>query len=340
MTEGVVLVAAVFIVALLLTWLLRVYALRRSLLDIPNERSSHVAATPRGGGLAVVIAVLAATVLLHFRQTLPSGLTAALCGGGLAVAMVGWVDDHRSLGVAVRVWLQILAATWAVMVLGGIADLSIGAGQMHLGPAAGSVLAVCGIVWLVNLYNFLDGTDGYAGTQAVCAALAGFVVFRIAGQSSVAMLCIVVAAASAGFLIWNWSPAKIFMGDVGSYFLGYVFGVLALYGEKTGSAPVQLWLILLGVFVWDASLTLMRRLLVGDRWYQAHRTHAYQRLHQLGLSHRRIATLLIAVNVLFLWPLAYWACIRSDYGLIALFLSVLVLSAFWSAIQARFVRHR
>jgi Fuc2NAc and GlcNAc transferase len=334
MVEVIVLFA--FAASVVLTGLLRAYALRRSLLDVPNERSSHVTTTPRGGGLAIVLVVLAVTGWLQQHQLLPPGLAQVLFGGGAAVALIGWIDDHRSLGAAVRAGTHLLAAAWAVYVFGGVAEIDLGFARPTLGVTFGSALAVIAIAWLINVYNFLDGTDGYAGTQAVCAALAGVLLFHLAGQVGLAMLCATVVAASAGFLVWNWSPAKIFMGDVGSYFLGYVFGVLALFGEKSASVPAMVWVMLLGVFIWDATLTLARRVLSGERWYEAHRSHAYQRLHQMGFSHRRIAFLLLAVNGLWIWPLTWAATVRPGFLLTASVSSAVVLAGLWFAIQRRF----
>jgi len=337
MVEVIVLFA--FAASVVLTGLLRAYALRRSLLDVPNERSSHISATPRGGGLAIVLVVLAVTGWLQQRQLLPPGLALVLSGGGAAVALIGWIDDHRSLGAAVRAGTHLLVAAWAVYVFGGVAEIDLGFARLPLGVTFGSALAVIAIAWLINVYNFLDGTDGYAASQAVCTALAGALLFHFAGKDVLAILCATVVAASAGFLVWNWSPAKIFMGDVGSYFLGYVFGVLALFGEKSSTVPAFLWFILLAVFFCDASLTLLRRLLAGERWYEAHRSHAYQRLHQMGFSHRRIATLLILVNAVLLWPLAWLATAHPDFLLPSFILSVLAMSALWIPIQGGFAKH-
>ncbi len=319
--------------SLLMTWLVRLYALRHAVLDVPNERSSHTSATPRGGGLAIVVTVLAAAAWLHASGLIEAPLAYSLLIGGAAVAALGWIDDHRRLGVGLRVVVQFAAAAWAVFLAGGLAAIDTGFGRVDTGIAIGSALAMLGIVWLLNLYNFLDGTDGYAGTQAVCAALAGGTLFWIGGAAGVATLCLTIAAAAAGFLFWNWPPARVFMGDVGSCFLGYTFGVLALFGEKSGEVPAHVWLILLGAFVWDATFTLLRRLLAGERWHDAHRSHAYQRLHQLGLGHRQIALWLLAVNVALLWPLAYAAALWNNSRPWALVISIVVLAIAWSLVQ-------
>ncbi len=146
----------------------------------------------------------------------------------------------------------------------------------------------------------MDGTDGLGAIQAICAGIMGGILFRLQGEAGLAMVCFVLAAASAGFLILNWSPAKIFMGDVGSYLIGFAFGVLVLLGEQTASVPALVWSVLLAVFVWDATLTLVKRAVFGEPWYAAHRAHAYQRLGQLGISHRQVAIGFLLINVCLL----------------------------------------
>jgi Fuc2NAc and GlcNAc transferase len=306
-----------------LTWLARAYALRRSILDVPNERSSHAVATPRGGGVAIVVPVLLAVVMLWLRGGLdtPLLIALALCGG--FVAALGWIDDHRPLGIAVRAGGHLLAAAVAVVAVGA-----------NLSPGLLPIYAL-GIAWFLNLYNFLDGTDGYAGTQAVCAALAGTVLFVHAGDRSAAIICLTIAGASAGFLVWNWPPARIFMGDVGSCFLGFAFGVLAVHGEAHGVAPAWLWLVVIGVFFWDATLTLLRRAWQGEPWHQAHRTHAYQRLHQIGWSHRRIAISMLVVNVIVVWPVVWVAVLWDNFALIAAVAASLVMIGLWGLVIRR-----
>jgi Fuc2NAc and GlcNAc transferase len=151
---------------------------------------------------------------------------------------------------------------------------------------------------MINLYNFMDGIDGLAGGQAVLVGLVAAAVSWNAGVPSLAAIALLIAAAAAGFLAWNWAPAKIFLGDVGSGFLGFVFAVIALASELRGTTPLLLWLLLLGVFVFDATLTLTRRVFHGDRWYDAHRSHAYQRAVQAGYSHQQVTTACLTLTAL------------------------------------------
>ena len=294
---------SVFVAALILTGIVRFYALKRSLLDVPNERSSHSVPTPRGGGLAIVATFLCAAGYLGREGVIGFPVAAALTGGGFAVAAIGWLDDHRHVSPIWRFLVHTAAAGWAVYMLGGFPGFSLGGVSINIGWP-GTVLAVLGIVWLTNLYNFMDGIDGLAGAEAVTVGGGGALLFWSAGSLGLATATGILAAGAAGFLVWNWPPARIFMGDVGSGMLGYAFGVLAVAGERAEALPSAVWVILLAVFIFDATFTLLRRVMGGERWYTAHRSHAYQRAVQAGMSHKQVTLMAMAVNVLILWPVA------------------------------------
>lgn len=305
LAAGTLLLTA-WLVSVLLTGVARAYALRRALLDIPNERSSHSVPTPRGGGLAIAITLAVAVAVLGLFGSLPREVARALLGGGALVAGIGWWDDHRHVAPRWRVLVHVLAAAWAVYCLGGLSKLMLGSGAWNLGWF-GSLLAAIAIVWLINLYNFMDGIDGLAGVEAVTAGLSGAALLWWVGSPGLALAAASVAMSCAGFLWWNWPPAKIFMGDVGSGLLGYCFAVLALAGEKTGQLPALIWAVLLAIFVTDATFTLISRVSRGEQWYTAHRCHAYQRSVQLGFSHRRVTVAVGCINVLVLFPAAVLA---------------------------------
>ncbi|MCM5572386.1 glycosyltransferase family 4 protein [Burkholderiaceae bacterium FT117] len=299
-------VALAGLVGLLGTWAMRGYALRRELLDRPNERSSHTVPTPRGGGIAIVAGfALAAT-----GWTLASGdarageLWLALVPPALLVACVGFVDDHRPLSARLRLLAHFVAAAWAVGMLGGLPAIPLPAGPLYLG-AAGTALAIVGTVWCLNLYNFMDGIDGIAASEAVFVALAAAM---LGGPGSAAFVpLLALAAASAGFLVFNWPPARIFMGDVGSGFLGLALAGLLLAQQAAGDLPIGAAIVLLGVFLSDATATLLVRLLRGDRIHEAHRSHAYQRAARRFGGHRPVTVAVIAIDLLWLLPLAWLA---------------------------------
>jgi Fuc2NAc and GlcNAc transferase len=328
---------SVLVTTAALTGVVRRYALRRSLLDIPNERSLHDRPTPRGGGLAIAMVLLATSVGLGWRGILSAPLVTALAGGGALIATVGWIDDQRPMPALWRACVHLVAAVWALYWLGGFPKLALGRTTLPL-EWMGAVLAGLGTAWLTNLYNFMDGTDGLAASQGVCAGVMGAILLTLNGEPGIATMSLILAASCAGFLSWNWPPAKIFMGDVGSCLIGYSFAVLALVSESTGAVPVLTWFVLLAIFVCDATFTLLMRLLAGERWYAAHRSHAYQRLVQMGLSHGRLALAMLALNLFILWPLAYlmhWCPALSLPIAIAV---VVGLGAAWVAVQRKYRR--
>jgi Fuc2NAc and GlcNAc transferase len=306
-SDALLLGVASLLTSALLTALVRRLAVAHGFLDIPNERSSHSCATPRGGGMAIVVTATAAVLVLAAQGSVPRDLCMALVGGGIAVAVVGFVDDRFAVPAGVRLAVHLLAAAWAVYWLGGLTAVRLGD---HIAPLGwlGRALAVLGIVWVLNLFNFMDGIDGIAASEAVFVACAGALLS--AAGSGVTGAAGVFAGACAGFLLWNWPPAKIFLGDVGSGYLGYAIAVLALAATRADSAAVCVWLILGGVFFVDATVTLLRRLLRGERVYEAHRSHAYQWLARRWGSHAKVTAAVLSVNVLWLLPCAVFATRR------------------------------
>jgi Fuc2NAc and GlcNAc transferase len=291
---------AVFAAAGLVSWVLTGVVRRRMLargrLDVPNERSSHVVPTPRGGGLAIAIVVFGGLLGGTLLGWVSPEVGIALLGGGLMVGAIGWADDCYNLTYRPRLAVHFAAALWTLYWLGGFPRLDVGPGAVTLG-VAGWVVAALGIVWAVNFYNFMDGIDGIAGGEAVVTGLGGGLLLLAAGAPDLAGLSFLIAAASAGFLLWNWAPARIFMGDVGSGVLGYLFAALAVASENRGAVPMLVWVLLLGVFVVDATVTLVRRALDREPVFNAHKKHAYQRAVQAGWSHARVSTLVMLLGV-------------------------------------------
>lgn len=283
------------VLSYVLTGIVRSYVVRKGIVDVPNVRSSHTNVTPRGGGLAIAAVFLIGTAILGLLGIVPEPFTIAMVGGGLLVAGVGWIDDARGLTAKQRATVHFLAAIWAVSWLGGLPTLHYGPGELGLG-LLGSILAVVGIAWMINLYNFMDGIDGLAAGEAVSVALIGGLLLLAGGQSGLGAVAMLVAGTAAGFLIWNWPPAKIFMGDVSSGLLGFIFGTLAVASERIGSVPLLVWVLLLGVFVTDATATLVWRSIQGKKWYQAHRSHAYQLAVIRGYTHKQVTLSIILIN--------------------------------------------
>ncbi len=287
--------------------LIRRWALHKQLLDHPNERSSHTRPTPRGGGLAIVLMTLAATALVLWvnRNTLPlPGWRYGLAGlGGALIAFVSWLDDSRG-GVhsAVRYGVHAAGAALAMCAFGWWHEICIPfVGTVQWGWV-GLAVTFIWITGLVNAYNFMDGIDGIAGSQAMTACAAWFAAASLGtGGATANALSLSLAGAALGFLFLNWPPAKIFMGDVSSAFLGYCFAVLPLLAaaetEKNGRLPVFAFLAV-APFVLDASFTFLRRLRRRENVFAAHRSHLYQRLVISGLSHQTVTLFYLLLGVM------------------------------------------
>jgi Fuc2NAc and GlcNAc transferase len=286
-----------------LTALLRIYALKRSIIDIPNARSSHTIPTPRGGGVAIVVAFILALLLLGVFGMESWPVLVAYLGAGTLIAVVGFMDDHGHIAARWRLLGHFAAAVWALFWLGGLAPLTMFGYSFDLGWF-GAVAAAFYLVWMLNLYNFMDGIDGLASFEAICACLGVCLIYWLTGHDQLIYAPLLLAMAVAGFLFWNFPPAKIFMGDAGSGFLGIILGCLSVQAAWAGSELLFAWLILLGVFVVDATFTLIRRLVRGDKVYEAHRSHGYQFASRLYGKHKPVTLAVVAINVLWLLPLA------------------------------------
>jgi Fuc2NAc and GlcNAc transferase len=319
----------VFIISLLLTRLIRYYAVSRKVLDIPNERSSHHTPTARGGGLAVVLAFYSACVFLYLTKQLNSSWF-YLFSATVLVAVIGFCDDHTPIAARWRFLTHLLTAFLAVFFLNGLPPLLIpepfasliGTNLLPINWF-GYLLAVLALVWLLNLFNFMDGTDGIAASEAVfvSAALAAYLLCL---NTSLFLLAISLTAAALGFLIWNWPKASIFMGDVGSGFLGLVIGVLILLAAQ--QLPVLLYcgLILFGLFIVDASYTLLVRIRTGQKWYSAHCSHTYQRVAKLH-GHLTVLKMCWAINLLWLLPISWLVFLYPSAALLGLVIAYLPL---------------
>lgn len=289
----------------MLTGLLRRYARAKNLLDIPNKRSSHSFPTPRGGGLAIVVSFLIALLVLTMIDQLDQSLVIGLFGAGALVAIIGFVDDHRHIAARWRLIAHFVAAGWLLFWLGGLPP-SLSSQVMMLDFTwLASILAMLYLVWLLNLYNFMDGIDGIACIEAISVCLGSVVLYWLNNSiDNTWILPALLLAAVAGFLIWNFPHAKIFMGDVGSGFLGLMLGALSIQAAWIAPKLFWSWLILLGVFLVDATITLLRRALRKEKIYEAHRSHAYQYAARQLNSHIRVSLGIGLINLVWLLPIA------------------------------------
>jgi Fuc2NAc and GlcNAc transferase len=275
-------------------------------MDIPNERSSHITPTPRGGGIAFVATSLIGFLLLLLNNALNGTELLALCCAGSIVAIAGHLDDRQKIsGATVRLVLHAISAIILIIGVGIPSELALFERTVNTG-IVGSILGVVYLVWLLNLFNFMDGTDGIAASEAIFVVLAGaFLNYHVLSDANHSAVAVVLAASTFGFILYNWSPAKIFMGDVGSGFLGIVIGGFSLIAANQDPELLWVWIILLAVFVSDATVTLIRRLLRKQKLHVAHRSHAYQHLAIRLNSHAKVALLVLAVNIAWLLPIAF-----------------------------------
>jgi UDP-N-acetylmuramyl pentapeptide phosphotransferase/UDP-N-acetylglucosamine-1-phosphate transferase len=267
---------------------------RRDMLDYPNERSSHIAPTPRGGGIAMTGSVLLAWIALVHAGLVGSSVISIVIGTTL-LAIVSWIDDLRGLSPGVRLVAQGVAVTIGILALPAQSGLSAWSGPAFCFAAIGLVW-----IWWINLFNFMDGIDGLAVSEAaaICAGLLLFTIVGDGADPTAALLAAGIVGAAVGFLVWNWSPARIFLGDVGSVPLGYLSGFLLLDLAVRGRWKIALILPL--YFLADATITLFRRLLRGERVWEPHRQHFYQRAVRNGLGHSAVVKRVIAADILLI----------------------------------------
>jgi UDP-N-acetylmuramyl pentapeptide phosphotransferase/UDP-N-acetylglucosamine-1-phosphate transferase len=285
---SILLAAAAILISMLLTQRFCDPASRFHVLDQPNDRSLHTHPTPRSGGLAILSAVyLCGIASIYWLDRSPDFSYGWIGGASLLVAGVSYIDDRLTLPTGLRFIVHTLAAV--LIALGGfvINHLEFPGLELSLPYWIGVIFTLLFVVWMLNLYNFMDGMDGFAGGMAVF----GFGTFAVmgwtAGHDAFLAVSLIIAAASAGFLFFNFPPARIFMGDVGSSTLGLLAATLSLWGARDGIFPFWIAFLVFSPFIVDATVTLFRRLLRGDKIWQAHKTHFYQRLVQAGWGHRK-----------------------------------------------------
>jgi UDP-N-acetylmuramyl pentapeptide phosphotransferase/UDP-N-acetylglucosamine-1-phosphate transferase len=320
--RAVALITGTFIVSWSGVRLFRSWSVRRQLLDIPNERSSHSRPTPRGGGLVIAGVGLIGYAAIAWLFATPFSVGYFL--GAILVAVVSWLDDLYSLSF----WTRLIIHLGATLML--VADLGVwhaipvpfGFGDIPIGPVIGGVVTVIWVVWFLNAYNFMDGIDGIASLQSMIAALGWVVVGAFLQLEGLTTFAGVLAAVSLAFLIHNWPPARIFMGDVGSAFLGFTLAALPLLGRNERQDAYPPFLLLAVMFVWffvsDTLFTFIRRAVKGEKVWEAHRSHIYQRMIISGMSHRSVTLLYGAgAAILTLAALLSWlfAGIYSVFGL-------------------------
>jgi Fuc2NAc and GlcNAc transferase len=278
------------------TGIYRWYAVSKGMLDHPNSRSSHTVPTPRGGGLVFTLSwfiLLGVFYWLDFfaYETIEPFLPA------LIIVFIGIYDDRKGAPRWLRFLCQISAVFLCFWLIGESGETLQAYLPLNIPDWGYFILSILGCVWFTNLFNFMDGTDGFATIQALIIFGVGGWVFGHALSPDLSVMSWSLCAFLIGFLVWNWPKAKMFMGDSGSATLGLLVCIFAYVSNKNYHISPYLWLILSSPFWYDATATLIRRILARDKWHQPHRMHAYQRLVQLGWSHQKLLLWLLVVNV-------------------------------------------
>ena len=317
------------LVTVVLVWPLKRFLVDHDLIDVPDPRRSHLRPTPRGGGLAMAAGLCLAVVVLIVQFDQPWLVLVPL----LALTVLGWLDDRHDMKVGWRLIMQLAIALVLVLWIGAPTVIQWGPVAIE-SSMLWAILAVVAVVWLINLHNFMDGSDGLAAGQGIWSGLAFGLAFGWNQAWFEALLAFSLAGACLGFLYWNRPPARIFMGDTGSVLLGGSVAGLALIGAESGSVSIWLSMIICSLFVVDATATLARRLLVGEQWYTAHRSHAYQRLIISGWTHGQVLTLYGLVNGLIVLPLFLVGLTRPEHDFWLALVVIVLLVAGWYFLQS------
>jgi len=291
----------IFVTSFVLTYGIKKYAIHKDILDHPNERSSHDMPIPRAGGLAIIVSFFMGLFYLYYQDVIEQKLLFAfLCSAPLII--ISFLDDLYTLSAKLRFFVQVLTVISALYFIGSESILL-------------NILFAFGMLWLINLYNFLDGIDGYAVSEVVFVSFASYLIFQNE-------LLLILGVSALGFLPFNWQKASIFMGDVGSTFLGFSLGVLVVYHTKLPS-DIVIWLSLLAIFWVDATWTLYRRFKSGHKLTKAHKMHFFQRAIELGLSHQKITIFAMFINIVSFFMLYLFKDTQIVYILLVIYLIML-----------------
>lgn len=323
MNSELALSAAATICVFFLTLLIRRLALYRGVLDIPNDRSSHCLPTPRGGGLAIIMVYCSFVVTFSQLFDAEIGIVIAC----LATGLVGLVDDINSQPAKYRLGVHAVSAGIIVYAVDGVPPIDFGFGPIDMGWI-GYVVAILGTVWMINLTNFMDGIDGLVASQLTLASMVATGLLLLTQMpEGLVFPTLLLAASTFGFLLLNWAPAKIFMGDVGSGALGLIMSGLMLWHTQANAQWLFVWLILNGMLTVDASYTLLVRALRGRRLSEGHRSHAYQHLSQRLRSHKKVTLLEGGILMFWLMPLASGVALNWFPGFWAMVFAYMPLTA-------------
>jgi Fuc2NAc and GlcNAc transferase len=322
-----IILIVVVLASFCLTYYIQKIALQHNLIDTPNHRSAHQIPTPRGGGLAIAFSFFMGATGLFFLDGLPFNQFIGFLGSGFLVSLVGFLDDKYSTRPLTRLITHVIAAIWGLFWLGGFPPITVFNFTLE-NIFLLNLIVVLGLVWLTNLYNFMDGINGIASIQAISVGF-GMTLIGYLSTKSIDFLPLVIASACCGFLYWNFPKAKIFMGDIGSGFLGLTLGLTAICQTLVDINLLYGFLILMAVFIVDSTWTLFGRFVRHQKIYQAHSSHAYQHATRKYLSHTKVSLAVLFINLFWLLPLAILVIVQyvaPISGLLMAYIPLLVLA--------------
>ncbi len=311
----------IFVSALLTSLLIRLTK-KRAMLDVPNDRSSHQVPTPRGGGAALIATYFIGLLAIYVKDVINDPMFMALILGGGFIAWIGWVDDKRGVAAKWRLLVQTIAAVFALFLLKDVPELPFSQEFPWLNYVA-YVVAAFAIVWSTNLFNFMDGINGLAGFEALSVSLGAAIILYTSGEDFHSASLLVLSFSTLGFLFFNFPKAKIFMGDVGSSFLGFTMAIYAIGASSDDVISPWSWVILYGYFIVDSSITLITRMLTGQRWMAAHNLHAYQKWTRKLGSHSKVTLFIFGLNIIWLFPMAWLATKYNEYSVLIAIIALL-----------------
>jgi Fuc2NAc and GlcNAc transferase len=300
-------------------------AIKKGILANPNFRTLHETPVPKGGGIVFASITILGIFLLWRSGQMPNNLFMTLGVGGCIATFLGFFDDINNIGAKKKLAVQIFLSGFALFHLDGGVLSSI-----DLIPDWIAIpLSLLFLVWVINAYNFMDGIDGMAASGAIFSSGVVIVTIVLTNEfSEVTIFLLLLMASVLAIIVFNWPPATIFMGDAGSVFLGYIFGVLILYTTMNNEVSIWTWIIVFGYFIADTTVTQIARLILVKKWYMAHRSHAYQNLARISNSHLKVTMGVIVYYLMWLLPLAIWSVIEPDMAVFATIMALTPASIF------------
>ena len=309
-----------FMFSIVISLIYKKIAINNNIVAIKNHRTLHSLPTPKGGGIVFSFLSLLSFILIWWNWQLPKELFLIIVVGGGVASIFGFVDDIKNIRARIKLIVQIFLAVWVVYWLeyGGLLLLD------WMPTFLTIFLLLFFMVWIINAYNFIDGIDGLAASEAIFISLTlAVVLFLTNGSIEITAIFILIAASVSGFILFNWPPATIFMGDAGSVFLGYIFGSLLLFTVLTDNISIWSWLTVFGYFFADTTATQIIRIVLVEKWYLAHRSHAYQNLARITGSHLKVTRGITLYNLIWVLPLTLWSAIQPEMGVVTVILAIM-----------------